>query len=102
VIFVQEGFPQKLLLDAPISAIVWPCITDEPLSRLEPSNTGEVLRTLAKSTVIETFGGSPEDFLGIIKTCGKVPCYILRAGKDRAQLNQVLADLLQRSELLPA
>jgi hypothetical protein len=102
VIFVQEGFPQKLLLDAPISAIVWPCITDEPLSRLEPSNTGEVLRTLAKSTVIETFGGSPEDFLGIIKTCGKVPCYILRAGKDRAHVNQVLADLLRRSELLPA
>jgi hypothetical protein len=102
VIFVQEGFPQKLLLDAPISAIVWPCISDEPMSRLEPTTAGEVLRVLAKSTVVETIGGSPEDFLGIFKTCAKVPCYRLHAGKDRAHLNQVLSDFLQRSELLPA
>ena len=94
VVFVHKNFPDKLLLSAPISAIVMPSVTANTHSVLEPAENRHILRAFAKSTAVEIIGAGPQDFLGVFKICSSVPCFKLKAGSNLTELNAAISGLL--------
>jgi hypothetical protein len=92
--YVHEQFPDRLLKQAPLRAIVLPKIIDEEMSRLEPATARDALEGLIKWTVLEipTANGLGDQIM--LRAIKRVPIWRLHLGRDENHSLKLIRELL--------
>jgi hypothetical protein len=92
--YVHRHFPERVLREAPIRAIVLPVVTDEPVTRMERAAPMEAVRGLISWTVKEI----PKfDTLGeriMLQALSRLPAYRMRLGRDEESTLNLIRSLL--------
>jgi hypothetical protein len=91
--YVHEQFPERLLKEAPLRALVLPHIVDEELSRLEPATARDALEGLLKWTVLEipTANGLGDQIM--LRAIKRVPIWHLHLGRNETQSLKLIREL---------
>jgi hypothetical protein len=92
--YVHEQFPERLLKDAPLQAIVLPHIIDEELSRLEPATGRDAMEGLLKWTVLEVPSATGFGEQMMLRAIKRVPIWHLHLGRDEAHSLKLIRELL--------
>jgi hypothetical protein len=100
LMFLYEHAPDRLLLSAPLRAIVIPRVaagaTESELHEISPALA---LRALAPTSMFQLPGSAAQAMLMMAGLVKALPCYRLDAGSDIAAIPGLLRDLL--TELSP-
>lgn len=94
LIFLHEHVPDRLLVSAPLRAIVLPQVTERTTPTLEPVSAGVALRALAPTTMFQLPGAAGKAMLTMASLVKSLPCYRLQLGTDIAAGPAHLAELL--------
>jgi hypothetical protein len=92
--YVHEQFPERLLKEAPLRAIVLPQIIDEELSRLEPATARDAMEGLLKWTVLEIPSANALGDQIMLRAIKRVPIWRLHLGRDEAHSLKLIRELL--------
>jgi hypothetical protein len=95
--YLNECFPEKMLLKVPLSAIVVPTVARQPRSELVRITSKEAFHVLAGSSNTELKAAGADNFFGAYKLCKNLPCYRLNSGSDLNELNALLKELIENS-----
>ena len=95
-IFLNEAFPETLISQFPLRAILVPRITGDSETRLEPCGEGEALLALGPSSLAQlpTSGRGDLNFIGGLVR--RSPCFRMKLGTDIAQIPRVIGQLLSQ------
>jgi hypothetical protein len=94
---VHAHYPEKILREAPVRAVLYPQITGEAASRIERADRSEIMRdSLPSSLKLLPHTGKVGERM-LFHLYARVPCYRLLLGTDPVQLTQVLQKLLASS-----
>ncbi|MCW5850180.1 MAG: serine kinase [Anaerolineae bacterium] len=94
MLFLQEGFPDRVLTQFPLRAILLPQVTGGPTTSVAPVSPMIALKTLAPSTLLQLPGAGQASFQAMARLVRQVPCYTLALGTDLAQIPVVIDDVL--------
>lgn len=97
LMFLHDHVPERLLVSAPLRAIVLPQVTDRQSPVIEPISPALALKALAPTTMFQLPGASGNAMLSMARLVKALPCYRLELGRDVAAGPQRLAELLGRS-----
>lgn len=95
--YVNEHFPDQVLKEAPVRAVVLPNIVDEPVSRLERATPIEAVRAVIAWTDREI---PKSDTLGdkiMLQALARLPAYRLHLGRDHRSTLDLIRGLLNGS-----
>jgi hypothetical protein len=95
-IFLHESFPETLISQFPLRAILVPRITGEPGTRIEPCGEGEALMALGPSSLAQLPASGRRDLNFIGQVVRRSPCYRMNLGTDLAQIPRAISHLLDR------
>lgn len=92
---INESYPNKMINEFPLKAILVPQITDQSVTTLEPISAISALTALGPTTILQQpFSG--EDILGRLAEIVKsVPAYRLKLGSEINQIPEVISSLLK-------
>jgi hypothetical protein len=96
LIFLDRHVPDRLVRSFPIRAVVVPIVTDDGATTLSPIPSGQALRALGPTTLLQRPGSAGGALHAMGALVRSVPCYELRLGSDPAAAPEVLAGLLGR------
>ncbi len=94
MLFLQAHFPDRVLTQFPIRAILLPQVTGQSSTWVEPVSAMTALKALAPSTLLQLPGAGQAAFRAMAALTRRVPCYSLALGADLAQIPLVIGDLL--------
>lgn len=94
-IFLNARWPQKLIVSFPLRALVVPCVSGLPDTRIECISPAAALRALAPSTLFQLSGSGEAELRHMGGLVRSVPCYALHLGTELAQIPAALIDLLR-------
>jgi hypothetical protein len=94
VFFLQEQFPEKLLAQAPLRAIVLSRISSFETA-LAPVSWSEVMGVLAESTIRQLAGTDGRDFMRMMRCARGLPIHRLDHGLDSAATHKLLLQLCE-------
>lgn len=95
---LTRRFPEKIIRDFPLKAILVPQISSDGSTFLEPIAHSEALKALAPSTIFQ-LPYQNTDALRRMKTIiAQIPCYRLHLGKEPEQINTVILALLEQMQ----
>lgn len=94
MLFLQEHFPDRVLSQFPIRAILLPQVTGRPTTSVQSVSPMTALKALAPSTLLQLPGAGQASFQAMARLVRQVPCYTLALGTDLAQIPVVITDLL--------
>jgi len=91
--YVHEQFPEKLLKEAPLRAIVLPHIVNEECSRLEPATARDALEGLIKWTTLEipTANGLGDQIM--LRAIKRIPIWHLHLGRNEDHSLELIRQL---------
>lgn len=94
MLFLQQGFPDRVLTQFPIRAILLPQVTGGPTTSVKPVSPIIALKTLAPSTLLQLPGAGQASFRAMARLVRQVACYTLALGTDLALIPRVIDDVL--------
>ncbi|MEL6929621.1 MAG: serine kinase [Cyanobacteria bacterium J06600_6] len=94
MIFIQEHFPEKIINQLPIKAILMPRVTGQLDTQVTLTNSMTALKALAPSTIFQLPRTGKSSFTLMSKLVRQVPCYFLELGTDIPQIPQCISNLL--------
>lgn len=94
--FLHETMPEQLLASAPLRAIIVPRVTGGPHSALRAASPGTALAAMAPSTILQLPGADDGTLRRLATLVRSVPCHVLEAGTDAAEVPELLLGLLER------
>jgi hypothetical protein len=92
--FLHEHAPDRLLLEAPLRAIVIPRVVDAAASSLHRVAPMAALKALAPTTMFQLPGSAGEAMVLLARLVKTLPCYRLDAGSEIAASPKLLRELL--------
>jgi hypothetical protein len=95
-IFLNEAFPQKLIPQFPLRAILVPVITGQIDTRIEPCGDGVALMALGPSSLAQLPASGPQDLHAIAQVVRSSPCFRMNLGTDLTQIPGAIGELLSR------
>jgi hypothetical protein len=95
-IFLNESFPQKLIPQFPLRAILVPVITGQVDTRIEPCGEGAALMALGPSSLAQLPASGPRDLTSIAQVVRSSPCFRLMLGTDLTQIPCAIRQLLSQ------
>jgi hypothetical protein len=96
LIFLHEHYPEKILRQLPVRALLLPRVVDATDTRLRQTNAAEGLTALAASSIFLLRGAGDNDFQMMAEFVGRVPTYVLELGTELQQIPRVISELLSR------
>ena len=96
--FLNEHFPQKIIRNFPLKAVLIPRITGKEDTSLEKTASIMGLSTLVPSTIKQLPSTGKEACQIINDVVKKLPCYYLNLGTDLKQTSQVIVQLLTENK----
>lgn len=97
VIYVQRTFPEIVVRQLPIKAVLVPRVTGELHTRLAHIEPVEAARALIPSTMKQLPGSEINSFFAMMSLTRMLPVYRLELGTDVSEIASVIADLLPKS-----
>jgi len=97
--FLKESFPQRLIHEMPLRAIVLPRIVGSGPCALAPLATAAAQRAIATSTIEMSRWTARDTFKNVAELVRDLPCYELRVGASIAEVPLRLSELLRGPEL---
>ncbi|MDJ0581305.1 hypothetical protein [Crocosphaera sp.] len=94
LLFVHEHFPEKVINEFPLKAILIPYVTGKPDTHLIPISAGKALIALSISTIFQLPGANQNALNFMSKLVQKVPCYQLALGTKMEQIPETILKLL--------
>ncbi len=94
VVYLNEGFAEKLSAGFPLRAILLPRVTGGRDTRLVPASADQSLDALVPSSFIQLPGLGREGLQTMVRTVQSLPSYVLELGTDLARIPPVIASLL--------
>jgi len=91
--YVHEQFPERLLKEAPLRAIVLPRIVKEEASRLEPATARDALEGLLKWTVLEIPMANGLGDQIMLRAIKRIPIWHLYLGRDESHSFNLIRQL---------
>lgn len=95
-IFLNESFPDTLISQFPLRAILIPRITGQTDTRIEPCGEGEALMALGPSSLAQLPTSGPRDLNFIGRLVRRTPCFRMNLGTDLVQIPQAIGQLLNQ------
>lgn len=92
--FLHDRYPYTIRTSFPVRAIVVPCISGRPDSRLKPVSRSVGLKALAPSTLFQLPGTGGETFRLLAEFTRRVPCYLLELGSDPSPVPHLIEQAL--------
>ncbi|WP_254174410.1 serine kinase [Planktothrix pseudagardhii] len=96
VYFINDHFPEKILIQFPIRAVLMPRITGKTDTSLTATSAAAALASLVPSTLIQLPGSGKEACQIMMQVLQQVPCYYLELGTDLEQIPQVIFNLITK------
>ena len=93
--FLNEAFPQKLIPQFPLKAILVPAITGQRDTSIEPCGEGAALMALGPSSLAQLPSSGPGDLNRIAQLIRRSPCFRIKLGTDLAQIPRSIEELLK-------
>ena len=94
VYFLDEIWPDRVVADMPLRAIVVPRITGQTATRIEPCSAFDALVAMLPSTVAQLPAATNEDCDRMVALAEKLPAYLLHLGTDTRGISAALTTLL--------
>jgi hypothetical protein len=92
--FVHEQFPERILREAPVRAIVLPRIVDEERGSLEPAPARDAMEALIACTVLEVPAATALGEAVMLRGLRRLPLWRLSLGRDEAHTLKLVRQLL--------
>jgi hypothetical protein len=92
--FLEQHFPEKLILDFPLRGLLIPRVTGRATTKLEPASAVEGLKALAPSTIFQLSDEGHQAFQVMSRFVKQVPCYTLLLGTELEQIPETILRLL--------
>jgi hypothetical protein len=99
VVYLKEGFAEKLSAGFPLRAILLPRITGQRETGLVPAAPEESLDALVPSSAIQLPGLGREGVQMMVQTVQSLPSYVLELGTDLTRVPQVIASVLTQDRV---
>jgi hypothetical protein len=93
-IFLADSFPQKLISQFPLRAILVPVIRGGVNTVIEPCARGEALMALGPSTLAQLPASGRKDLDSIARLVRSVPCFRMSLGTDLSRIAPAIGGLL--------
>jgi len=93
-LFINERWPDKLIHDFPLAAIVAPIVSGTRETAMEPCSRAQALKALAPSTMAQMPSSGPEDLAFMSNMVRSLACYRLRAGTELGEIPRAIGELL--------
>ncbi len=94
LVYGTEAFPQALVAEMPIRAVVVPRVTGLPATAMRPIPAAAAIRALAPTTLAHLPGQAATTLAKLTRLCAAVPCFEMAAGTDLAGLPRAIGGLL--------
>ena len=94
VYFLDEIWPDRVVVDMPLRAIVVPRVTGQAASSVEPCSAFDALVAMLPSTVAQLPAATNEDCDRMVALAEKLPTYLLHLGTDIRGIPAALTTLL--------
>jgi hypothetical protein len=94
VVWPSRTFPDRVVGEAAVQAILVPTITGEPATSLAPIGRSEALRALAPSSILQFPAGGAAALSAMARLVEAVPCRALLLGTDRPSIPDVVAEAI--------
>ena len=92
--YVHEQFPEQILKDAPVRAIVLPRIIDEEFGSLERGSARDAMEGLIACTKLEIPAAGTLGEAIMLRAVSRVPIWRLTLGRDEAHTVKLVRQLL--------
>ncbi len=95
-VFLQDHYPEKLIRDFPLQAILLPHITGQSKTWIEPCRPSDALLALAPTTLAQLPASGALDMQQMSQVTRSVPTYRLHLGSVIEAIPQVIEQFLDR------
>jgi hypothetical protein len=96
--YLAEHFPDKLIREFPLQAILIPRVTGQTDTRVTATSPQSALRALAPSTISQLPNAGSEVFQHLAAVARKTPAFTLELGTEMTQIPDVILHLLRDLE----
>jgi hypothetical protein len=94
VFVLNDNFPDRLIRDMPVRAIVMPRVVGQGTSEIVPAARALAQKAIAMSTIELSRSAASRTFAKVAELVRAVPCYELRVGASLSEVPTCLGDLL--------
>lgn len=95
VLFVHDLYPETVIAEFPLRAIVVPRVTERTTARLLPTPAAAALAALAPTTLLQHHPPQPEALRAMRDLVESVPTLSLELGSDLASIPSALLEFLE-------
>ena len=96
--FLNDYFPEKIISNFPLKALLIPRITGKPNTTLTPTSAAAGLAALVPSTIMQLSGAGKEACQRMMNVVNKIECYYLELGTNMEEIPQVILNILTKEE----
>jgi hypothetical protein len=96
VIALAPAFSARLVRQAPVRVIMFPCTTGRSFTTASLLSPGDVFRTIAPDTVLRALGNAALGLRGLRELVRQVPGYRLELGTELSQIADVISRVAAR------
>lgn len=96
LVFLQQTSPEKITRSMPIVAVLLPRVTGQRDTRVRAVSSNTALRTLMMEVQPSSAASMKQSLSNLANLVRTVPCFDLQLGTTRAQIPQVVKELLQQ------
>jgi len=96
LMFLQQGYPEKLSWGFPIRAVLMPRVTGLPSTTVTQATSEDAVGALALSTIRQLPGADHWTMKMIKSVTDRVPCFYLELGTDLDQIPGVILDVIAK------
>ncbi len=101
LLFLNQSFPEKLIRQMPLRAIVLPRIVGSGPCAIDQLAPAAAQRAIATSTIELSRWMARDTFTNVAKLVRDLPCYRLRVGASIVEVPLRVSELLRRPKLSP-
>jgi hypothetical protein len=94
MIYLHHHFPEKIVRQLNVKAILLPRITGLPRTEVKPAKAVEALLTLAPSTLFQLPGSGPHTFHAFGRLVKEVPIFRIELGTEIERIPGVISGLI--------
>jgi len=98
VIYLQQHFPEQLMSQSPLRAILVPRIVDQVETTITPTSAGAAFKALMPSTLFQLPGDARDAFKATAHLTRKTPSFEIALGSDIEAIPGVIASFLREME----
>jgi len=97
MIFLHQHFPEQLMAQSPLRAILVPRVADQEHTVISPASPGHVFKAIMPSTLFQLPGNARGEFSAMAALVRALPCYEIALGRDIAAIPGVIREFLQHA-----